>query len=341
MWPLCGPATELGGHRPRLPRVQVHRVRGAVEQSPGGDRDLELLAVEAHDGTAVAVHAVGRDGPQLRGDRLPALGGGSRRVVGRVVAEQDDRRDGGHDEREAAGQEPAMAADPAAARTGAPPPGAASSAAAAPAASAARAIRRGVGRLAAAPGLGDRGPGGRPRAARGRRLGREPALGLVDGLAGRRERRGIREDRSLTERLAAGGELRGARSELGPGDRRVLERGRGLQRAGHLARGGVAILGLLGRRSRDDLVEGADELGALRARQRRRVGDVRPELRHVAVLGVRDLAGQHLVQHAAERVHVGAAVDVTALDLLGRDVVRRADPRPRARQVAAGARAAS
>ena len=54
----------------------------------------------------------------------------------------------------------------------------------------------------------------------------------------------------------------------------------------------------------------ATRSGRCALRQRRRVGDVRPELRHVAVLGVGDLAGQHLVQHAAERVDVGAAVDV-------------------------------
>ena len=38
----------------------------------------------------------------------------------------------------------------------------------------------------------------------------------------------------------------------------------------------------------------------------------------------RRLAGQALVQHAAERVDVGARVDRLAADLLGRDVVERA-----------------
>ena len=60
-----------------------------------------------------------------------------------------------------------MAADPAAARTGAPPARAASAAPPPPRPPRPGRFRRGVGRLAAAPGLGDRGPGGRPRAARG------------------------------------------------------------------------------------------------------------------------------------------------------------------------------
>ena len=96
---------------------------------------------------------------------------------------------------------------------------------------------------------------------------------------------------------------------------------------GHLARGRIALVGILGRRAGDDVVEGPDELAARRARgMRRRVGDVRPQLGHVAVLGVRDLAGQHLVQDAAERVDVRAPVDRVALDLLRGDVVGRPDP---------------
>src|SRR4029453_7394116 len=40
-----------------------------------------------------------------------------------------------------------------------------------------------------------------------------------------------------------------------------------------------------------------------------------------------DLAGEHLVEHAAERVDVGPPVDRRGLDLLGGDVVGGADPR--------------
>ncbi len=43
--------------------------------------------------------------------------------------------------------------------------------------------------------------------------------------------------------------------------------------------------------------------------------------------GERDLSGQHLVEHDAERVDVGLLVDVHALRLLGRDVVGRAEHR--------------
>ena len=84
-----------------------------------------------------------------------------------------------------------------------------------------------------------------------------------------------------------------------------------------------------GRRPGDDLVEGGHEIGARRAGLRRRVADVRPELGDVAVLGVGDLAGQHLVQDAAQRVDVRATVDGVGLDLLGSDVVGR--PHPEAR----------
>jgi hypothetical protein len=61
---------------------------------------------------------------------------------------------------------------------------------------------------------------------------------------------------------------------------------------------------------------------------------VGPDLRDVALVVVRDPAGERLVEHAAERVDVGAAVDAGALDLLGRDVVDRADPHARLRQPA-------
>jgi hypothetical protein len=64
---------------------------------------------------------------------------------------------------------------------------------------------------------------------------------------------------------------------------------------------------------------------------------VRPQLGHVGVLGVGDVAGQHLVEDAAKGVDVGAAVDRMALDLLGRDVVRRANPAAGAGERAHGA----
>ena len=43
----------------------------------------------------------------------------------------------------------------------------------------------------------------------------------------------------------------------------------------------------------------------------------------------RDVAGEHLVQHDAERVEIGARIDGGAAGLLGREVLRRADDRSR------------
>ena len=103
---------------------------------------------------------------------------------------------------------------------------------------------------------------------------------------------------------------------------------------GHLRGTREPVLGLLGRRACDDVVEGLDEIVALRAGQRTWILDVRPELGHVVVLRVRHLPGEHLVEHAAQRVDVGAAIDRPGPDLLGRDVVRRADPGAGARQAA-------
>ena len=48
------------------------------------------------------------------------------------------------------------------------------------------------------------------------------------------------------------------------------------------------------------------------------------EHRKLAFAIERRLAGQALVEHAPERVDVGAGVDVRPLDLLGRDVGDRA-----------------
>ena len=64
----------------------------------------------------------------------------------------------------------------------------------------------------------------------------------------------------------------------------------------------------------------------------RRLVHVRPQRRNLGVTCERPLAGQALVQHAAERVHVGARVDRFAADLLGRDVLDRAHQLTRAGQ---------
>ena len=49
------------------------------------------------------------------------------------------------------------------------------------------------------------------------------------------------------------------------------------------------------------------------------------EAGRIAVLGERHLAGEQLEEQAAERVDVDAGVDLAAGDLLGSDVIERAD----------------
>ena len=52
---------------------------------------------------------------------------------------------------------------------------------------------------------------------------------------------------------------------------------------------------------------------------------MRPDRRHLGVLFERLRADERLVEHAGQRVDVGAAVDGLSLDLLRRDVVDGAD----------------
>ena len=61
---------------------------------------------------------------------------------------------------------------------------------------------------------------------------------------------------------------------------------------------------------------------------------MREDDRQLAVAFERPLAGQELEEDAAERVDIGAAVDLAALDLLRRDVVDRPDEAALARQAA-------
>ena len=89
-------------------------------------------------------------------------------------------------------------------------------------------------------------------------------------------------------------------------------------------------LGLLGQRPRDDVVEGGGHAGAAREGCGRRRVQVRPEPRLVGLARIGHLPREREVQHAAERVDVGAPVDALAADLLGRHEVQRARPSPRA-----------
>ena len=84
-----------------------------------------------------------------------------------------------------------------------------------------------------------------------------------------------------------------------------------------LAAGRVALGGLLGERLGQHLLEPRQD--------GRRLLEVGVERGGVGAAPERRLAGQALVEQAAERVDVGAAVDLLAADLLGGDVVGGAE----------------
>ena len=95
----------------------------------------------------------------------------------------------------------------------------------------------------------------------------------------------------------------------------------------HVRGGLIAVLGVLGQRLEHDGVEvGGDAVVALRRRHRvfpdMLVGD-----RHRRVADERRFAREHFVEHAAQRVDVGAGVDGVAAGLLGRKILRGADHR--------------
>jgi hypothetical protein len=136
-----------------------------------------------------------------------------------------------------------------------------------------------------------------------------------------------------------GAQRRRARSGCGrrwcDGDRALLERrGRG---GGEVPGAGEAVVPVLRHRTGDHVVERARELRPRLARPRRRLGQVGPHLRLVAVGGERHASGEHLEQDRAERVDVCAGVELLAADLLRRDVVHRADELRRPGVVGAGA----
>src|SRR5262249_18924595 len=91
----------------------------------------------------------------------------------------------------------------------------------------------------------------------------------------------------------------------------------------------------LGQRLSDHLIDLARQRGLQGAGGGRHLLHVRPYYRRVDVLGEGDPAGQALIQHAPQRVDVGAAIDGAALDLLRRDVVDGAHELAGGRQPAA------
>ena len=159
----------------------------------------------------------------------------------------------------------------------------------------------------------------------------EPRGGLLEQR--RRPRRARRRGRRAASRstgrfdVAAGGGRRrrrraSVRADRPPIGRAAERRARGLD---HLAARRVALLGLLRHRARDHRVERLGQVGADLGDLRRRLGDVGEHHRDVGVALVRLLAGQRLVEHAAEGVDVRGGRDLLRLDLLGRGVVDRAD----------------
>ena len=137
-----------------------------------------------------------------------------------------------------------------------------------------------------------------------------------------------RRERDLGHPVAAAG-VRGDHRHAA-GDRRAHRRRP--QRRGQLARVLEAVLGLLGHRPRGDLGQHRRDVLGEHVQPRRGRLQVRVHLRRVALGRVRDASAEHLVEHAAQRVHVRARVDRAGLELLGRGVVDRAHEHALARE---------
>src|SRR5947199_139597 len=97
----------------------------------------------------------------------------------------------------------------------------------------------------------------------------------------------------------------------------------------------IAAVRVLRHRPLDYVLELRRDLVASGGRDRRRgLLHVGPDLGRLGVARVGDVAGERLVEDATERVDVGAGVDLLALELLGRDVVERADEHAGLRETA-------
>ena len=95
--------------------------------------------------------------------------------------------------------------------------------------------------------------------------------------------------------------------------------------SGELQAAGLPVLRRLGQCPGDHLVHLGRQIGPQLACGRRRRGHLRPHHGQVLVALEGRPAGQHLERRAGQGVQVGPAVDRTALDLLGRHVVDRAE----------------
>src|SRR5690242_13330882 len=94
---------------------------------------------------------------------------------------------------------------------------------------------------------------------------------------------------------------------------------------GELSGGLLAVVWVFGHGSPDDLVERLGNLWTAGARRGGFRRQMRVHLCRAARPRVRDFAREGLVQHAAEAVDVDPRVDLTALDVLGGDVIELLD----------------
>ncbi len=157
-------------------------------------------------------------------------------------------------------------------------------------------------------------------------------------LAGHRKVEPPREARHLVlaaDKLGHGSIGGLARARRARGDvtrfcrRMLLERG---ERAAEFARGLEPVGRRLCERAQNDAVDVDGQLGRARAWQRRSLCHVLRHEAHEFCGEKRRTSRQHFVEHAAERVHVAAAVHGEVLDLFGRHVPWRPDHRVRVRQ---------
>ena len=74
-----------------------------------------------------------------------------------------------------------------------------------------------------------------------------------------------------------------------------------------------------------DFIDGGRQVRPALGQPGRRRLELRPHQRHAVVPPERRCTGQHLDNGAGQRVLVGATIDGLTLDLLGRDVVERAE----------------
>ncbi len=104
------------------------------------------------------------------------------------------------------------------------------------------------------------------------------------------------------------------------------------ERVGELAAGGIAIGGCLGQGPGEHLIRGRRQVWPLGRQRRRRLRDLRVHDGHGLVTLERRCAGQQLERRARQRILIRAPVHLMALELLGRNIVQRAQELPGAGQ---------